>query len=230
MHLHHHVRRECFHERALEKRNHAPQWKAPRLPWKVFFALFLLAATAPADEPRESWRVWLEPRFMRAPVSSRIPNSQRTEFAAGRRTEDGLVTLRKGDLEKLSVSWEEFFNQARANDAEDLAEVQAKLVRGKHKVIEYVELTSDRGLMASAVLAPFFLESFEEILGPAVLLVVPNRFTAYVFPRLASHYEEYAGMAIEAYRESTYPVSLEVFEITREGLHAFGTYADPAQE
>jgi hypothetical protein len=180
-----------------------------------------------AADPHPDWRIWIEPRFMRAPVSAPIPNAQRTEFAAGRRADEALTPLPKGELEKLGVDWKGFAMIASENCADDLGDLQAKMVRGKHRVIEYVELQSEHGLMASAVLAPQFLESFTEILGPSVLLIIPTRYTAYVFPRLVSNYEDYAGMALEEYRNSTFPVSLEVFELSKDGLHAFGTFADP---
>jgi len=77
------------------------------------------------------------------------------------------------------------------------------------------------------VLAPKFLEMFKDTLGEKVLLVVPNRFTAYVFPALASNYEEYWPMVFEAYRQTAWPVSVEVFEVSVDGFRAAGIYREP---
>ena len=62
------------------------------------------------------------------------------------------------------------------------------------------------------------------IFGPSLLVALPNRFTVYVFPELASEYKDYAPMVIRAYEESAYPVSLEVFEISQSGIRAIGTF------
>ncbi len=167
---------------------------------------------------------------MRAPVSAPIPEAKRSEYAGGNLAEGTLTPLAKGELEKLAVTWDEFFQQSRQNAAAELAEIKPVYVRNRRKVIEYAELRSERGLLASAVLAPKFLEQFAETLGPTVLLVVPNRFLAFVFPRLASKYEEHAGVVLEAYRATAFPVSLEVFEVSPAGLKAVGFYPDPARD
>jgi len=58
-------------------------------------------------------------------------------------------------------------------------------------------------------------------------VVMPNRFTVFVFPKLASEYEEYSPMILEAFHATPYPVSLEVFEETDDGLKAIGVYDEP---
>ncbi|MGV3533182.1 MAG: hypothetical protein ACO1QR_12490, partial [Chthoniobacteraceae bacterium] len=77
------------------------------------------------------------------------------------------------------------------------------------------------------VLSPKFLELFKDTLGPKVLVVVPNRFTAYVFPRLASTYREYSPGIFADYRATAHPVSVEVFELSAAGLTAIGAYEEP---
>jgi hypothetical protein len=94
-------------------------------------------------------------------------------------------------------------------------------------VIQYAELKSERPIVASAVLAPKFLEMFKDTLGEKVLLVVPSRFKAYVFPALASNYQDYYPMVFEAYRGTAWPISVEVFEVSAEGMRAVGVYKEP---
>ena len=81
--------------------------------------------------------------------------------------------------------------------------------------------------MNSVVLSPKFLALFQDTLGPKVLVVVPNRFTAYVFPRLVSSYREYSPGVFEDYRATAHPVSVEVFELSDAGLRAIGAYEEP---
>ena len=106
--------------------------------------------------------------------------------------------------------------------AADLATLKPRYERNRKQVIQYAELTSDRPIVASAVLAPKFLDLFRDTLGDKVLLVVPNRFTAYVFPALASNYQDYYPMVFEAYHDTAWPISVEVFEVSAAGMRAVG--------
>jgi hypothetical protein len=111
--------------------------------------------------------------------------------------------------------------------AADLAALKPRYERNRKQVIEYAELVSDRPIVASAVLAPKFLDLFRDTLGEKVLLVVPNRFHAYVFPALASNYQDYYPMVDEAYHDTAWPISIEVFEVSTEGFRAIGVYRTP---
>ena len=108
----------------------------------------------------------------------------------------------------------------------DLAQVKQRFVRNRKNVIVYAELRADRPIIGSAVLARKFAERFRDTLGEALLVAVPNRFTAFVFPALGNEYQQYAPMIIEAYRASPFPVSLEVFNVTKDGWKAMGIFED----
>ncbi|MES2572074.1 MAG: hypothetical protein V4710_18710 [Verrucomicrobiota bacterium] len=173
-----------------------------------------------------TWRVWLEPKFMHAPVSAAIPGAQQTEMVAGLH-EDALfgdVTLSKARFESLKVGWAEFLQRARVNADALKAGLKPRYVRDRKRVIEYAVLSSSQPVVATAVFGSRFLELFKETLGEKVLLVVPNRYTAFVFPVLASNYQEYAPMVLEAYKATAFPVSLEVFELSAEGWKTVGVY------
>lgn len=167
---------------------------------------------------------------MHQPVSAPIAGAQRTELVGGLLTDEGFTVFPKGELEKLGLTWEALLAEARKNAAADLADVKISFVRNRKKVIQYAELHSENGAMASAVLAPKFAEPFLETLGPTFLLAVPNRFTAYAFPKLASDYQDYVGEVLTAYRETAYPVSLEVFEVSPAGMKAVAIYREPGRE
>ena len=69
-------------------------------------------------------------------------------------------------------------------------------------------------------------KKFQDIFGPTLLVALPNRFTVYVFPGLASEYQSYAPMIIRNYQDSTYPVSKEIFEISENGIRAVGAFEE----
>jgi hypothetical protein len=195
----------------------------------IVWCLLALAARGAGLLPEESaWRVWLEPRFTRAAASGPVPGAQRTDFAGGIAGEEGPVVFSRSQWDSLGIAWDDFFTKARANAAPELAALKPKFVRDRRtKVIAYATLASEQPIMASAVLAPKFLALFADTLGPKVLVAVPNRHTAFVFPRLASNYQDFASTVIEAYRATTYPVSLEVLEFGPEGIRAVGVYEEP---
>jgi hypothetical protein len=187
--------------------------------------MFLSVLGAAQDAP--AVRAWFEPKSMRAPVTLPLTGAQRTEIALGRLTEDGLERFSKRVVELLGISRERAFAIGRENAAADLATLTPRYQRDRNKVIQYAALTSPRPIVASAVLAPKFLAMFKETLGDEVLVVVPSRFTAYVFPKLASRYQEYYPMVFEAYRATAWPVSVEVFEFSAAGIRAIGVYDEP---
>lgn len=172
-------------------------------------------------------RAWFEPKSMRAPVTLPLAGAQRTEIALGRLTDDGLECFSQRVFGLLGLTREHLLATARGNASADLATLKPRYERDRARVIQYAELTSPRPIVASAVLAPGFLPLFEDTLGAEVFVVVPSRFTAYVFPKLASRYQEYYPLIFATYRASAWPVSVEVFEFSAAGIRAVGVYEEP---
>ncbi|MEA3210242.1 MAG: hypothetical protein QOE70_3299 [Chthoniobacter sp.] len=187
--------------------------------------LFLFARAAAQDAAVV--RAWLEPKSMRAPVTLPIAGAHRTEVALGRLTDEGVEPFSKAAFETFGQSREQLFAAGCENAAADLATLKPRYSRDRHQVIQYAEISSTRPIVASAVLAPKFASLFRDTLGDRVLVVVPNRYVAYVFPQLATRYQEYYPMVFEAYGATAYPVSVEVFEFSVEGIKAVGVYERP---
>jgi hypothetical protein len=194
----------------------------------VLLALTCSAALAQEESlEADAWRVWLEPRFMRQPASAAIPGAQRTEYAAGILRNGELHAFTAEEWKSRATVWENFQAKARENAAADLAGLKPEYVRNKRKVITYAVLRSSEPTVASAILAPKFLSLFADTLGPKVIVAIPNRFVAYVFPALASDYTDYAPLIHREYRETADPVSVEVFEFSTDGIRAIGAFETP---
>lgn len=187
--------------------------------------LAALVVEAGADE--SEWRIFLEPKFLRAPVTSTIPAAKKTDLAAGRFAGGELETLTKDAFAAIGVDWEKFAGRARENAAADLATLKPRYERNTKKVIVYGALESEKPVVASAVLAPGFLDLWKDTIGEKVLVVVPNRYAAFVFPHIASDYQSYYPMVFRKYRDSTHPVSVEVFEVSKTGWKCVGIYQEP---
>jgi hypothetical protein len=135
--------------------------------------------------------------------------------------------MTRAQFEALKVNWAAFAIQTQANAEAELKAVKTDYGRDRKKVIVYAAVSSPHGLVASAVLAPKFLDLFKDTLGEKVLVVIPNRSTAYIFPALASNYQDYAPLIFGAYRATAFPVSTEVFELSRDGMKAVGAFEEP---
>jgi hypothetical protein len=239
------MRRQRLDEGAFQESDHRGQdrWLLPASKWKVAAAtllLLLLALLAPgtiaraADEPpvptpvapRPGWRLVLEPAFMHRAVTFALANAKRTIIAPAQLTADGSDFLfpTKKEFETAGLDQTTIATNGLA-DA-DLALLKPHFVRDRKNVIIYAELRATRPIVASAVLSPKLVDRFRETLGDELLVAVPNRFTAVIFPALGKEYQQYAPMIIEAYRATPFPVSLEVFHVTADGWKAVGIFDD----
>jgi hypothetical protein len=194
---------------------------------KVAACLVLLAAALVRADEAATPVILIEPKFMKAPVTAPIPGAKKSELVAAEVSNGEVVYLSREKFGALGVDWKTFAAGTQPAADKELAALEIDYVRDRRKVIAYAEVRSPRGLVASAVQAPKFLELFKETLGEKVLLVIPHRGTAFVFPALASAYREYAPLVLKAYRATAFPVSTEVFELSTDGLRAIGMFEDP---
>jgi hypothetical protein len=191
------------------------------------FALLLLSfagARAFAQQDQKTWHLLIEPTFMHPEVSFPISGAQRTVLVPAYTRDGDLHYFSKTDWDIQALTWDRFTTRAARNATQK--KLSAELVRDRKKVVQYASITSEDPLTATMVLAPDFLKEFKSIFGPTLLVAIPNRFTVYVFPGLASEYKDYSPLVMAAYHDSAYPVSLEVFEITPTGIRAIGVFDD----
>jgi len=164
---------------------------------------------------------------MKHEVSYPIAGSQRAVLVPAIVKDGEPVCLSQKEFNALGVDWKTFLQAAQENASEDLKKLTPDYIRNRKKVIESASLTSESPLTASVILSPDFLKMFADTLGPKLIIAIPNRYTIYVFPALASHFQDYSPMVYEAYRATSYPVSMEAYELSAEGLKTIGIYQEP---
>lgn len=164
---------------------------------------------------------------MKASVTAPIAAAEKTEFVAAIMGESEVTYLSRTDFDAMKIDWPAFTKKARESSEAELKSLTTEYTRDRKKIILYAKIHSPHALIASAILAPKFLDLFKNTLGEKVLIVIPNRTTAYIFPALASNYQDYAPMIFEAYRATSFPVSREVFELSPDGLKAVGAFEEP---
>jgi len=178
--------------------------------------------------------LWAEPayallpdaRAMRPPVAQPIPGSERAQLAAVKFENGEVSYLSKEAAAQLESATPNFQALAQATAAQLLETLQPRLLRDKGKVVECAVFESESPLTAAVVLAPKFLEKYEELFGPEVIVAMPSRFEVYVFPKIANRLGKYTPEILSDFRAAAYPVSPEIFEIGPNGIRAIGMMDD----
>jgi len=211
---------------------------------KTGFAQLLLAvilgcgaALASAQTPPESvWRVILT-SFLHAQGTQTQPilGAKDTKLAAAwamaaeNGSQNRVQLMSKETFAALGLDWAAFSAKTAAAASAELASLHPEWIRDRNQVIDCAILRSKSpgDDVTVAILAPDFLQRFAPVFGRKILLAIPDKHTVYLFPRLASKYQEYGDQVLSVYRKSEWPVSREVFELSATGLRAIGEYEEP---
>jgi len=178
------------------------------------------ATTALASDP--GWRVTVVPSFERPALGEPIPGSSTASLAVARHKS-------YGELEYATTrgAWALARRLAEQNGGTWLMDAEVEFRRDANRVIDRIIITGEDPLLPSVVLAPAFYERFEPMLGDGFHVVIPERGTIALYPRLAGRIPpEEAFALLEINRLATYPVSREVFRARRGGLVADGILED----
>lgn len=172
------------------------------------------------------WHFMVEPRYMRTEYSVPVPGSEATVFTPSLVTGESVMKLQPETFEKLGINLESIQRLARQSASEKLAGLEPDYVRDASGVVVFAVLESDSPTVASTVLAPDFIAKFEDVLGGDLLVAIPNRNRVYVYPELASRFEESVDLVLRDYELSAYPGSREIFRMTPGGPVAIGVFED----
>ena len=186
--------------------------------------LFLLAGTlfVQAQGPDMGWRYSVLPSFIRPSQSDEIPGSSTSILAVAR--DSGY-----GELEYATTRGAKRWARERATRDGSiwLMDAHIEFRRDENRVIEHILITADDPLMSAMVMAPAFYEWFEPMLGDGFHVIIPDRNTIALYPRLAGEIPpEDATALLELYQLATYPISREVFRAQPGGLQADGILED----
>jgi hypothetical protein len=186
--------------------------------------------TSPTPVPTPAWRVAVVGFQRPAGVwTTRISGAQFTELAAACPGEKGAFRyLTREEFAALGVDWATFQAGAAPAAAALLAKVTPEWIRDGNQVIDCAILRGARPDedITPVILTPGFLKRFTPVFGRKFLIAIPERGTVFLFPLLASRYQDYAERVLSVYHKSKNPVSREVLELGPGGLRAIGAYAE----
>lgn len=161
---------------------------------------------------------------MRPDFAEPVEGSKSTVLTPGLVRDGEVKYLTKAQFERLGLDLASVRRVARAAASAEAVKLKPEFVRDRRGVIRYAVVTSDSPATAGAVLAPEFAARFADTLGPDLLVAIPNRYRVYVFPALAGDFADAAELVVRDYELSGYPVSKEVFRLTKDGLRAVGSF------
>jgi hypothetical protein len=185
---------------------------------------FLLVIAGPLTAAETTLYLLPEPAFMRPDYSFPIEGTKETILAPELVKGNDVNDLTKDDVARLKLGLDSIRRVADASANTLLASLIPEYVRDKKGVVQFVVLASDSPATAGAAFAPNLAAKFADVLGPDILVAIPNRYRVYVYPALASHFQDTADLVLRDYETSGYPVSKEVFRVTKEGLRAVGSF------
>jgi hypothetical protein len=178
----------------------------------------------PAKPALEPICLAVEPVALRTAAAIPAGKSKLTVLSPAEETESGLKILDFEQFKSLGLTQEEFLAKSRAAAARLLARLQPEVVRDKRGGALYAKLTSESHLTSSVILCPEFRNQFEKLLGPNLLVAVPDRFTVYVFDRRMGEFQKMGREIAGKYFDATYPASSEAFEFKDGELRAAGSF------
>ena len=186
---------------------------------RAFLALLtILPAAAMANSTDPGWRLVVIPSFERPALQQRIPQSQTALVAAARYDGHGLFEYAST---RGAVRWARDLGKKEGDEWLDKAEI--KIRRGKDKVIDRILITGPDPMHTSLALTPAFYRRFEPLLGDGFHVIIPDRNTIALYPRLGGQIPPIeAALLLRIHAYATYPVSREVFRATSSGLVADG--------
>jgi len=211
--------------------------------WVASLTLGLGFASLAAQEPKtsssnaeslkskpklEKYYVIPESYQWRPPVFVLLPGAKDVGFTLVRETSDGLDTglevVPLTEYRDLRVEWTQCYRQGQIAAAKLLKSLEPTIVRNDKKVIEYAHFQSDNPLTCSIFIAPEFRQLLENQLGKELYVVAPDRYNVFAFPKLSSSVDKAARKMGVLHKEALYPVSREVFEVSREGIRVAGKF------
>jgi hypothetical protein len=109
-----------------------------------------------------------------------------------------------------------------------LAQTNPFVLLDKHGVITALRFQSNDPGLSSIILLPEIASRYVKVLGPGgCYAAIPDRQNVYLFPRLSLPFRAFNAEISTLFHNSSWPISLDLFEITPEkGIRCVGKFRD----
>jgi len=186
---------------------------------RAFLALVALASLARAGQGTDpGWRMTVIPSFERPALHESITGSNTAIIAVARHK--GYDQL---EYATTRAAWRRAGELAGTRGGLWLAQADIQVRRDRRRIIDRVLIRGNDPLLPSLALAPAFYDRFEPMLGPGFHVVIPDRNTIALYPRVGGTIPaREAAALLRMNRYADFPVSREVFRASRGALDADG--------
>ena len=179
---------------------------------------------APAEKKSPPLAACIEPASMRTESAQPMPGSKLTVVCPAREDELGLSRLSAEEFKATGLNWEQFLKEAAATAAAHLKTLKPGIHKDAKGRPAYAVLKSESHLTSGVILCPEFHAQFKEFFGDRLVVMVPDRFTVYVFSRGFGGFQAMGPEIVEKFSGSTWPCSREAFEVTASGVKCLGAF------
>lgn len=184
-----------------------------------------------APKALESFCLAIEPASLRTALARTLPGAKLTVMAPAREHELGLKLLTPEEFRATGLTWGEFEAKSAAAADRLLKSLTPDIRKGADGKPAYAILKSESHLTASILFAPGLTDRFRGSFGDRLVVLMPDRFTLYIFPRSFADFQQHGKQVVRQHADSVYPCSVEAFEVTGEGVRCIGSFADgPTEE
>jgi hypothetical protein len=136
--------------------------------------------------------------------------------------EYGVRVFSKSKWQAQKYDWNDYLSEA-AKIADTLVDaIEPKFYRDSRGVIEYAEITHKDPFLSSIVISKRFLPRFEREFGNRIQVIILGRNRLFLFPADGGKLETYGPSLANAYRETEFQVSLEIFLVDESGFRVVG--------
>lgn len=160
-------------------------------------------------------------------ITGPIEGAKTTRMAAHYEWDFGVRAFTQKTWEERGLDWERFFPLALQVANTVATKFEPKFVRDHRGIVLYAILAEEDPFLTSAILSPKLHERLKESLGDRIHVLLLERNRIYLFPATGGTLAEFGPALVEEYRRASFPVSLEIFLLDREGFRVVGELERP---
>ena len=185
------------------------------------FATYVSEAVA-EDEKARRVGILMEGTFESPDISRHPEGAKATLMVPSAEWEYGVRAFSEELWKERGFTWERIL-AISTTVADQLAEsVEPDIVRDGNGVVEYVILEDKDPFLTSILLSSKLRERFRDTLGDRIFAVCVDRHAVYLFPATGGKLEGYGPGLVDQFSRTSFPVSLEVFLVDKDGFRVVG--------
>lgn len=186
----------------------------------IFLAVFISSSSLVAQTAEHRLETLLllpQPKFMRTALSVSPEGAKLTVLSPAQEisVEPGIMVYTAEQFKKLGLSVETFAERAKKTADKQLSRLKPELIKDSEGNVLYAVFRNERPIIASLLIAPTLPEIFEELFGPEIWVILPDRHSLFIFRAKPEALEEFTTDLATRFRDDHRAASPEIFAIKK---------------